>query len=174
MGSFAALHSIVTGSQPPATSQQQPTKFKALRFNSINANIVQASEASNGFVYIIDNVLLAPEDPSLIVQTSATPGVSSSIYGAHNSLLLDFFNTVLASVYSAPGRDRYFDMNTSSFITIIATLTLAIAILLVLALVLIVRKRRLNKLANHHQQLESGLTSSSSANSGSTSTTKSL
>lgn len=182
---FAALHSIQsqsTGSGHSSPSHvalsgsQGQARFKSIKFNSINANIVQANEACNGFLYIIDNVLLLPEDTSYIVQTSQSPTVSStmsSLLGGHNSILFDFLQTLLSP--AANSSASYFNLSTNSFITIISSLTLAIAFLLILALILIIRKSRQNKLRNNHQQLESGLTSSSSANStGSTSTTKSL
>lgn len=174
---FAALHSIFTGTSSSSSttslngqqmhSQQQP-RLKSLKLDSASANIVQANEASNGFVYVIDNVLLLPEDSNYIVQTSQPPTVSSSmssLLGAHNSAIFDFVHGFLSP---AP-----LNMSTNSILALMATLTVAIAILLILALVLVVRKSRQNK-QNRHRQLESGLTSSSSANSGSTSTTKSL
>jgi len=165
MGDFAALN-LAAGQ--PSGRQQPPAKDawpKSLRLAQSNANIVQVNEASNGFVYIIDNVLLLPEDADYIVQTSVAPAVSSSLLGAHNSAILDFINGLLS-----PGP---LNLSAQSIIAVIGTLSVAITVLLVLALVLTVRKRRQNKLNRHHQ-LESGLTSSSSANSGSTSTTKSL
>lgn len=178
MSAFAALHSIVTGSnnnnfnhinnQPNAASS---LPLKSLKLDSTSANIVQVNEASNGFVYIIDNVLLLPNDADYIVQTSATPAISStvsSLLGGHNSAILDFLNNLLT-----PSSANPLNLSANSMLALIATLLLAISILFVLTIVLVVRKRRQNKL-NHHQQLESGLTSSSSANSGSTSTTKSL
>ena len=143
-------------------------KLKALKLENTLANIVQVDEASNGYVYVIDNVLLLASDPDYLVLTSASPAVSSSmssLLGAHNSAILDFIHSLLAP---AP-----FNLSAQSVLALLATLTLAIVLLLVVALVLIVRRHRQNKL-HRHQQLESGLTSSSSANSGSTSTTKSL
>lgn len=172
----AALHSILpstTGAQPV----DQPNKFygtaaaqnlKILKYaDSVNANILQINEASNGFVYILDNVFLLPEDTNHIVQTSSSPTMSS-LLGAHNSAILDF----IQNLFLLPGNGTIAQY---SILALIATLTLAILLMLVFALVLVVvRKRRQNKLSRHHQ-LESGLTSSSTAsNSGSTSTTKSL
>lgn len=174
---FAALHSIVTG----GSIQQQTTGRdssmtttssklgRALKLDSSNANIVQAQEASNGFVYIIDNVLLLPEDSNYIIQTQQSPAMSStmsSLLGGHNSAILDFIHSLLTPTP--------FNISASSVLVLISVLILAIAVLLISALVLLVQKSRRNKLNNHHQQLESGLTSASSANSGSTSTTKSL
>lgn len=175
-GAFAALHSIVTGSNHNNNLDQiknQPAKLplKSLKLDSASANIVQVNEASNGFVYIIDNVLLLPNDADYIVQTSASPAISSTVssfLGGHNSAILDFLNNLLT-----PNSSNPLNLSANSMLALIGTLFLAISILLVLAIVLVIRKRRQSKM-NRHQQLESGLTSSSSANSGSTSTTKSL
>lgn len=179
-GAFAALHSIISGvgGGHSSSSEQQsmspngqatiPIK-RSIEFGSTQANILQAYETSNGFVYLIDNVLILPEDPDYIVQTSSTPAISStmsSLLGGHNSALLDLIQSLFSSTTS--------QMSTNSMIVLIGTLTMAIVALTLVALVLIVRRYRQSKSLNRHQQLESGLTSSSSANSGSTSTTKSL
>lgn len=177
MSALAALQSFVGVGQHQQQHQQQQQQQAAnkqikrslsLRGDSSGqqvANIVQAQEASNGIVYIVDNVLILPEDSYYLIQTGSSPSASSSILGGHNSYLGDLLHSLLSPTP--------FNLSASSVLAIISTLTLAISILLVLALVLLVRRRRQNKL-NRHQQLESGLTSASSANSGSTSTTKSL
>lgn len=171
----AAFHSILPSSSTGNTQQQhnqqqqdQQLRLKSLSLESSSANIVQANEASNGWLYVIDGVLLLPNDAEHIVMTSAAPAISStmsSLLGAHNSAIFDFIHNLFAPAQ--------INMTTSSVFTLIGTLTVAIALLLLVALLLIARRRRQNKL-HRHQQLESGLTSSSSANSGSTSTTKSL
>lgn len=138
-----------------------------LRDDPQPANIVHAAGATNGFVYIIDHVLLLPDDSGHLLQTSSAPAISSmsSILGPHNSVVLDFFQHVMAP---------FGYLSAQSLLALIGSLMFAIAALIVLALVLVLRRRRQNKL-NRHQQLESGLTSSSSASqTGSTSTTKSL
>lgn len=170
-GGYAALHSI--GSQTNSNGQQQQQynqrPLKSIKFgDSVRANIVQVNEASNGFVYVIDNVLLQADDPDYIVQTRSTTAISSSmssLLGAHNSAILDFIHALLAP---SP-----FNMSAQSTLALLGTLLVAITALVLIAALLLVRRRKQNKL-NQHRQLESGLTSSSSANSGSTSTTKSL
>lgn len=147
-----------------AEHSRQPLKLKALKFGQVNANIVQADEASNGFVYIIDSVLVQPDDAEYLAQTAPAAGSSmSSLLGGRNSALAEFLHALLSP---SP-----MNLSAHSMLIAIAALTLAISALVIFALVLVVRRRRHN---NRHQQLESGLTSSSSANSGSTSTTKSL
>lgn len=174
---FAALHSIVTGGghqqQHPSSSltmtSSQSKLGRALRLDSSNANIVQAQEASNGFVYIIDNVLLLPEDSNYIIQTQHSPAISStmsSLLGGHNSAILDFIHSLISPTP--------FNISATSALMLVIVLVAVILILIISAMVLLIKGSRRNKLNNHHQQLESGLTSASSANSGSTSTTKSL
>ena len=179
MGAFAALHSIMGGGQSSSSASLQSNDYqeaiaaanqikRALKFSSAQANILQAHETSNGFVYLIDSVLISPEDSEYIVQTSSTPAISStmsSLLGAHNSAILDFVHSFLSSSSTA--------LNANLMLSLIVTLTFLIIVLALVAFGLIVRRRRQSKL-NRHEQLESGLTSSSSANSGSTSTTKSL
>lgn len=168
---FAALHSI-SGQQSayntPSNGYQQQ-RLKTIRFgDSASANIIQVNEASNGFVYVIDNVLLQADDPSYIVQTSSSTAVSSSmssLLGAHNSAILDFIHNLLAP---SP-----FNMSAQSTLTLLGTLLVLIAVLVIIAALLLIRRSKQSKL-NQHRQLESGFASSSSANSGSTSTTKSL
>lgn len=179
MSAFAALHSIISGSNSAHSTQSAGDIAQAiaaaghirkvLKFSSSQASFLQAYETSNGYLYLIDAVLLAPDDVEYLVQTSSTPAISStmsSLLGAHNSAILDFLHNLFASSTSA--------MSANLMLTLIGTLTLAIVALALVALVLVARRRRISKL-NQHQQLESGLTSSSTAsNSGSTSTTKSL
>lgn len=151
-------------------SSQQTAIRKALKLGATQANILQTHDTSNGFVYLIDNVLILPDDSEYIIQTSSTPAISStmsSLLGAHNSAILDYIQSLFTSTTNG-------QMSANSMIALIGTLTMACVILTLVALVLIVRRHRQNKSLNRHQQLESGLTSSSSANSGSTSTTKSL
>lgn len=80
----AALHSI-SGQQGSAygngqLSLQSNQRLKSVRLGeTASANIVQVNEASNGFVYVIDAVLLQPDDPSYIVQTSSSAAVQSSM-----------------------------------------------------------------------------------------------
>lgn len=167
----AALHSISgqQGSYNNGHLSPQSLRLKSIRLgDSASANIVQVNEASNGFVYVIDTVLLQPDDPSYIVQTSSSTAVSSSmssLLGAHNSAILDFIHNLLAP---SP-----FNMSAQSTLALLGTLLVLITALVLIASLLLIRRRKQSKL-NQHRQLESGLTSSSSANSGSTSTTKSL
>lgn len=173
-GSFAAaLHSIAPlasghiGAAELATSGGANSIRRSVKLAGALANIIEAHETSNGFVYLLDQVLVQPDDAQFLVQTwpsSAAAGAMASLLGAHNSALIE----AIHSLFTANGIT-----NASTMITLIGSLLLAILLLTALMLVLLVRRRRQSKL-NRHQQLESGLTSSSSANSGSTSTTKSL
>lgn len=182
MSAFAALHSIISGHSSPVAAGSSSSSAdlivaqnaaqqirKALKYSSSQANLIQLHETSNGYLYLIDNVLLADDDANHLVQTSSTPAISStmsSLLGAHNSAILDFLHQLFTSSTSA--------MSSHLMLSLIGTLMMAILLLTLVALVLVARRRRINKM-NRHQQLESGLTSSSSAsNSGSTSTTKSL
>jgi len=137
------------------------------------ANIVQAYEASNGFVYLIDEVLVTPEDVEHLQQTGTAPSSPmSSLLGGHNSALGELWQNFLAN-FSNSKQDPE---QTNLLTTLIGTLSCAIILLaLVIALVLVGKRRRRQQKLNGHQQLESGLASSSSgSNTGSTSTTKSL
>lgn len=155
--------------------QQANSLGKALRLNKVTANLVQANETSNGYLYIVDYVLVEPEDSTYLQQTSPSASSAilsssmSSLLGGHNSALLEFIQNFVSPSSQA------LNLSVSSMLALIGTLSLAILVLLVVALVLVVRRHKQNKLLNNrHEQLESGMTSASSANSGSTSTTKSL
>lgn len=134
----------------------------------IVAKIVSANAASNGILYVVDQVFSSNDDAHLIQQTSSTISTSmSSLLGAHNSAILDFIQALFSS---SPSNGSILDHHQLALVCS----AIALVMLLILATIIIVLRERKRTKINRHQQLESGLTSSSSANSGSTSTTKSL
>lgn len=142
--------------------------ISGIQFTVCNCNYA----TSNGNLYIIDRVFALPDDGLYIQQTGSAPSASStmsSLLGGHNSFLLEMLQVLIGNGHQQASR--------SGPLILLGTLLCGILLLSLLAAILLVRRRRQhNKLAGH-RQLESGLTSSSSANStsGSTSsTTKSL
>lgn len=124
--------------------------------------MVRAARAANGYLYVLDTVLLTPEDSQHLVQVQLAPSTAPS------SNRFFSFDYVLARI-----NDQQLDPAAAGALLCGMLALMAVALV---ALVLVRVRARRAKL-NRHEQLESGLASSSSSSAhstGSTSTTKSL